>query len=273
MTVVIIVIVVIVVFVGVGAFVAARLSRTRRLRGRFGPEYERSLQEADSRGDAEAELLEREQRHEELEIRPLDPASRERYGAQWLAIQERFVDAPARSVHDADLLVTELMNERGYPTEEGFGQRLADLSVEHAGTLDHYRAAHEISARVGTDEAETEEMRRALVHYRALFADLLDGDTAGEPGRSTPGTTRAGGGPGTPGTTPAAGGPSTPGTTPAGGGPSTPGAAPIGDRPSTRGPSTPGTNPAAGGPTTPGTTPTGGRPSTPGTSPAGGDER
>lgn len=183
-TLTIVIVVILVVLVALIAFGALRMARTRRLRTRFGPEYERVAASAPNRNAAESELRARERRHEDLDIRPLDAASRDRYAREWAEVQERFVDAPARSIHDADLLVTELMRERGYPVED-FGQRLSDLSVRHGHTLEHYRQAHAISERITGSEAETEEMRQAMVHYREMFADLLVDGTSTDPNPAT----------------------------------------------------------------------------------------
>lgn len=147
-------------------------NRRRALRQRFGPEYDRVVESTEDRRAAERELRDRERRHAELELRPLDPESRERYSASWEEIQVRFVDAPDRAVGEADELVTRLVAERGYPTGD-YDDQLAHLSVEHARTLDHYRQAHDINERNSRGEATTEQLRQALVHYRALFADLL----------------------------------------------------------------------------------------------------
>ncbi|GAA0918209.1 hypothetical protein GCM10009557_89750 [Virgisporangium ochraceum] len=168
-------IIVLVLLLVVGAVLVAVglvASRRRALRQRFGPEYDRVVESTEDRRAAERELRERERRHAELELRPLDPASRERYSASWEEIQVRFVDAPDRAVGEADELVTRLIAERGYPTGD-YDDQLAHLSVEHANTLDHYRKAHEINERTSRGEATTEQLRQALVHYRALFADLL----------------------------------------------------------------------------------------------------
>ncbi|MEU7883463.1 hypothetical protein [Microbispora bryophytorum] len=172
-----VVIVAVLVILAVGYLVSAR-NRRRHLQDRFGPEYERTVRESDSRKEAEQELLAREERHAKLDIRPLDPQTREGYARKWAEVQERFVDAPGFAVTEADTLVTAVMAERGYPTDE-FEQRLSDLSVAHAATLDHYRNAHDISSRAARQEATTEELRQAMVHYRALFHELLgDGDDA-----------------------------------------------------------------------------------------------
>ena len=152
--------------------------RRRRLRRRFGPEYD-SLVEERGRRKAEAELAEREKRVSRLDIRPLDPAARSRYARRWTAVQEHFVDAPPGAVADAQSLVLAVMSERGYPTE-GEDQVLADLSVDHADALDHYRAARGIIQRAADNLASTEDLRQAVIHYRALFQDLLG--RPGEPG-------------------------------------------------------------------------------------------
>ncbi|MFJ7910764.1 hypothetical protein [Kitasatospora sp. NPDC096204] len=151
------------------------VNRRRRLRERFGPEYERTVNRSDSRIAAERELREREMRHRELDIRPLPTEARQRYSRDWIQVQQEFVDRPGTAVQDADRLVTTLMRDRGYPTED-YEQRLRDLSVEHGRTLEHYRAAHAVNTDAGRGEATTEELRGAMVHYHALFDALLDGE-------------------------------------------------------------------------------------------------
>src|SRR5690242_5467379 len=165
------IIVVVVVAVAVIAIVAAA-ARRRRLQQRFGPEYDRAVADAGSRRLAEAELSEREKRVKELDIRPLDPAARDRYAGQWTAIQQQFVDSPQNAIAEAQTLIAALMNERGYPTEDT-EQIMADLSVDHAATLRHFRTAQDLSARAADGAASTEDMRQAMVHYRTLFRDLL----------------------------------------------------------------------------------------------------
>ncbi|MEU0786944.1 hypothetical protein ABZ341_35930 [Streptomyces sp. NPDC006173] len=174
-TVIVIIAVVVVLLVcAVAAWVAT--SRRRKLRERFGPEYERAVETKDGRRDAERELREREERHDALDLRPLSEAVRDRYTQDWTKVQETFVDRPEDAVHAADQLVSSLMSDRGYPTE-GYEQQLKDLSVEHGRTLEHYRVAHEINGRSSSHQATTEELRGAMVHYRALFDELLhDGD-------------------------------------------------------------------------------------------------
>jgi hypothetical protein len=147
------------------------LWRRQSLRRRFGPEYRR-LAKQEGPLAAERELRERERRHASLQLKELDDATRERYREAWTAVQTRFVDAPESAIGAADELVTRLVAERGYPTGD-YDEQVAHLSVEHARTLEQYRAAHDINLRHERGEATTEDLRQALVHYRALFADLL----------------------------------------------------------------------------------------------------
>ncbi|MBM0279366.1 hypothetical protein [Micromonospora tarensis] len=169
---IVVIVLVVLVVVAVLAVAARSLSRRRALRNRFGPEYDRVVAEQDSRSAAERELRDRERRHAELTLTPLSPESRAWYSAAWEEIQVRFIDSPGETVGDADELVTRLIEEQGYPTGD-FSDQIAHLSVEHARTLTNYRDAHEIHLRNSRGEASTEELRQAVVHYRALFADLL----------------------------------------------------------------------------------------------------
>ena len=148
------------------------MARRRKLQQRFGPEYDRVAGQMHSRRKADAELAERERRVRSLDIHPLDETARVKYAGEWTAIQERFVDQPEEAVAQAGILVTAVMKDRGYPTE-GHDQILADLSVEHASTLDHYRQAHKVSLQAEGGTVSTEDLRQAMLHYRALFADLL----------------------------------------------------------------------------------------------------
>lgn len=168
------VVVAVVALVAVGLLVrrSQYRQRTERLRQRFGPEYRRVLHERRSRRHAEAELSDRERRHAALDIRPLTAASRERYADAWGDTQRRFVDDPVGAVTMGDRMISLLMEERGYPTED-FDQRVADLSVEHGQVLDNYRTARDIAERSGRNAATTEELRRAMLLYRSLFDDLL----------------------------------------------------------------------------------------------------
>jgi ribosomal protein L13E len=168
---VIVLIIVLLVIVAVALF-AVRAMRRKKLQSTFGPEYDRVVADTGSRSDAEKELREREKRHAELELKPLSAESKARYSAAWEEVQIQFVDNPGEAVTTADRLTTDLIAERGYPTGD-YDDQIANLSVEHARTLGHYRDAHEISRRNTEGEASTEDLRQALVHYRALFADLL----------------------------------------------------------------------------------------------------
>jgi len=170
-----------VVVVALAALALRTMIRRRHLQEQFGPEYERTVEAGSSRRAAEHDLSAREQRHEDLEIRPLPLAVRDRYVRDWTNVQEHFVDGPDQAVGEADQLVTTLMSERGYPTE-GYEQQKRDLSVEHARTLEHYRVAHDINGRVGSRDTSTEELRSEMVHYRALFEELLKDDTASSSG-------------------------------------------------------------------------------------------
>ena len=160
----------------VAAVMLVRQRRSQQLREGFGPEYERTIAETGDRRAAESELTERRERRSKLEIRELDPDARDRYAERWRAAQRAFVDEPAAAVAEADRLVAEVMHERGYPVEEDFERRAADVSVDHPVVVENYRAAHAISTRTVRDEASTEDLRQALVHFRALFAELLGAD-------------------------------------------------------------------------------------------------
>ncbi|KJY42503.1 hypothetical protein [Streptomyces sp. A1547] len=147
-------------------------SRRRHLQDRFGPEYERTVEQEGGRLAADRELHAREERHADLDIKELPEERRRAYAQEWSGVQEHFVDRPEGSVTQADELVTRLMRERGYPTD-GFDAQVRDLSVAHGDTLQHYRAAHAVKVRSTEGRATTEELRGAMVHYRALFAELL----------------------------------------------------------------------------------------------------
>jgi hypothetical protein len=176
-------IVVAVIVIGAVAAGVMAVLRRRRLKQRFGPEYDRLVGERDSRHKAEAELTGRERRVQGLDIQPLTGSAQAGYAGQWTSIQEQFVDAPADAVSGAQVLVAAVMTERGYPAgQQDQDQVLADLSVEHSGVLDRYRAAEEISSKATAGMASTEDLRQAMVHYHALFADLLGEPTYQGPG-------------------------------------------------------------------------------------------
>lgn len=172
------VVVVLLVIIGV---LVARAQRSRKLKAEFGPEYGRVVAERGDQRAAERELADRRQRVETFEIRPLDPVARERYQEQWAAAQRYFVDKPVDAVGQAHELVQRVMQDRGYPVDKDFEQRTADISVEHPALVENYRAANGISVRARTGQASTEQLRQAMVHFRALFDDLLAPGDAGRP--------------------------------------------------------------------------------------------
>ena len=153
--------------------VGVRVGRSKRLRSAFGSEYDRTVDEAGSRSEAEAELRDRQKRREELDLRPLAPEVRDGYLEQWRSTQERFVDDPRGATMEADHLVVEVMRARGYPVED-FDRRAADISVDYPELVGNYRAAHDVAVRQSLGEASTEDLRRAVRHYRALFDELLE---------------------------------------------------------------------------------------------------
>lgn len=180
------VIIVLLVIIGV---LVARQQRSRRLKDNFGPEYSRVVAERGDQRSAERELSDRQRRLDKFEIRPLEPATRERYSERWKAAQRQFVDHPAAAVSEAHELVQQVMHDRGYPVDQDFEQRAADISVEHPDVVENYRAANSISIRASNGQASTEQLRQSMVHFRALFDDLLapgeraqagDGDSVDE---------------------------------------------------------------------------------------------
>jgi hypothetical protein len=182
-TVVILLIVAVIVVIAVLLAMRARAQRSEALQERFGPEYRRTVDEAGDQRAAEKQLQEREQRREKLQIRDLEPAKREGYQAAWRGTQSRFVDDPSPAVREADLLVMSVMRDRGYPVDD-FDQRAEDISVDHPHVVDNYRSAHRISLADERGDATTEDLRQAMVHYRALFTDLL-GDSGPLPTEAT----------------------------------------------------------------------------------------
>jgi hypothetical protein len=164
--------VVVLVAIGVMAYFAREAWRSQNLRRRFGPEYERAVRSAGDQRTAERELAARQERRKHFALHELEPAARAEFGERWLEVQARFVDAPTEAVRDADALVSELMERMGYPTE-GFEQTASDVSVDHPREVEDYRAGHAVSVALADDGASTEDMRRGLKHYRALFESLL----------------------------------------------------------------------------------------------------
>lgn len=154
-------------------FFSRKKKQSDRLQQRFGEEYSRTVGELGGRTRAESELKAREKRVEDLTITPLAPAEGARFSQAWNALQGRFVDNPKGVVVQADELVRELMLKRGYPMGD-FERRAADISVDHPAVIEHYRAAQAIAARDERGEADTEQLRKAVVHYRVLFDEMLE---------------------------------------------------------------------------------------------------
>ena len=165
--------VLVVLIVAFGVWIFVKRKRRKRLQGQFGPEYPRAVQKYGSVTRAESALEAREARVRHLDIRPLHPRDADRFAAAWRATQARFVDDPQAAIAEADRLVRDLMEARGYPVGD-FEERVEDISVDHAGVVEHYRIAHAIALGSERGETTTEDLRQAVRHYRALFEDLLE---------------------------------------------------------------------------------------------------
>jgi hypothetical protein len=183
-TTVLLLIVIIALVVIVGWLLYER-RKSAELRSSFGPEYQRTVEQAGSRRAAEAELTARRRRVASLSIRPLPTADRDRYAESWRQVQSRFVDEPSAAISEADGLIRSVMEARGYPMTD-FDQRAADISVDHPRVVEHYRAAHAIATeQAGRTGQDTEALRQAMVHYRALFLELLGQDVVDQPQPAT----------------------------------------------------------------------------------------
>ncbi|PYL60509.1 MAG: hypothetical protein DMF24_09975 [Verrucomicrobia bacterium] len=169
----ILLLILIVVVIAVGAFLFWQWRRSAALKKKFGPEYQRAVGQFGGERKAEAELAAREKRVRKLDIRPLTPEEQARFSDAWKKAQARFVDEPSQAAADADVLVKQLMQTRGYPVGD-FEHRAADISVDHPTVVSNYRAAREIALRNNAGKATTEDIRQAMVHYRSLFEDLLE---------------------------------------------------------------------------------------------------
>jgi hypothetical protein len=167
------IIVVVLAISSVALWMYMQKRRTQKLRSRFGPEYDKAIGEHRDRGHAESELQKRATRVAKFNIHPLKAEDRLRYTEEWRREQSRFVDDPRAAVNQADTLVQEVMQRRGYPVGD-FDQSAADLSVDHPRVVENYRIAHEIALREREGAGDTEDLRKAMVSYRALFEDLLD---------------------------------------------------------------------------------------------------
>jgi hypothetical protein len=185
-TVLVVVIVLLVLALAAAAVLLYRRRRTERLQEHYGPEYERSLDQTGNRREAEARLTEREKRHRKLDIRDLRPEERDRFATSWEGIQREFVDDPKRAVHDADVLVLDIMRTRGYPVgDDGgdFERRAEDISVEHPEVVQRYRDAHAVRDATPSGDVDTEQQRSAVTSYRSLVDALLHGDRGDAPNR------------------------------------------------------------------------------------------
>lgn len=173
LTTIIIIIVVVVVLVLLGSAGVVWQRRSSRLKKKFGPEYEREVDEKGSRRKAESELRSREKRHESLNLVPLSDKTAESYREDWDKIQNRFVDEPGTAVDDADRLVVRIMRDRGYPVDD-FEQRAEDVAVEHPDVAQYYRQAHDVAIARQRGRADTEQLRESVTSYRKLVNALLD---------------------------------------------------------------------------------------------------
>jgi hypothetical protein len=160
------------IVVGAVLYRQQQAQRRRHLREQFGPEYDRLVAATGSSRAAERELDARTQRAAAFHIRTLSPEERAGFTTRWQQVQAEFVDNPKASLAHADELLGEVMSTRGYPVQD-FEQRAADLSVDHPVVVQHYHAAHGIALRHKKDQATTEDLRRAMIHYRTLFEELV----------------------------------------------------------------------------------------------------
>jgi hypothetical protein len=172
-TLVLVAAVVLLLAAAIGAWLFFRKRESEKLKKHFGREYDRAVKDYGKRSKAEAELKAREKRVEKLRIIPLEPQEAARFSEAWRSVQARFVDSPKDAVKKADVLLREVMEKRGYPMTD-FERRTADLSVHYPHLMDNYRRARDIALENERGAANTEELRQALVYYRALFAELLE---------------------------------------------------------------------------------------------------
>jgi hypothetical protein len=175
----IVIVLVVIAVVALLVAMAMRRRRTTTLRQRFGPEYDRAMQERDGRRAAEADLLERQHQRDQLDIKPLSEPARAHFAAEWHELQERFVDQPPNTVVAADDLVRRVMTARGYPMDD-FEAQANLISVDHPSIVENYRYAHSVCGRATSQEVSTEDLRAALLHYRSLFDELLDAQQSGQ---------------------------------------------------------------------------------------------
>ena len=179
--VIVIAVVVVVALVAVGA----RKRRTAMLRGHFGPEYDRAVENSEDQRAAEANLRAREKQRAQFDLQPLPEATRLGFASEWRDLQERFVDQPAQATGAADTLITRVMEARGYPMKD-FDAQAELISVDHPDTVENYRFAHAVQQRAETQQASTEDLREALLRYRSLFDELLRPEGNGAAGVDGP---------------------------------------------------------------------------------------
>lgn len=192
--VIIIIVVVVLAALAAGGVVLARRRRSQQLQEQFGPEYDRVLEDSDSKSEAESTLAARKKRHDSLELTALDEQTRQKHRDDWQRIQAGFVDDPGGSVEHADSLVVVIMRDRGYPVDD-FGQRADDLSVEHPRVVEHYREARRARDAHRAGSAGTEDLRDAVTSYRNLVDALLD-ESGGHDGHDAHGAEGGHGGQG-----------------------------------------------------------------------------
>lgn len=169
----IIIVVAVIVIVGVIlALIFSRRNRSKQLHEKFGSEYDHTIETMGSEKKAQTELNERQKHVETLDIHPLSVSQHDQYLADWTAVQSKFVDEPGQAINDADRLIMEVMQLRGYPVSD-FEQRAADISVKYPALVTNYRGAREIANKNKEGQANTEELRQAMIYYRSLFDELL----------------------------------------------------------------------------------------------------
>ncbi len=178
-TLLIIIVALLVIVVAAVLLTTSRRRHTEELKERFGPEYDHAVEKYGDQKKAEEELNSRAKRVEAFNLHNLQPGERERFAEEWRQTQAEFVDDPDKAIQHADKLVKQVMQARGYPVGD-FEQRAADISVDHPNVVNHYRTAHDIAIKESQGKASTEDLRQAMVHYRALFEDLLQPDTQEE---------------------------------------------------------------------------------------------
>jgi hypothetical protein len=173
----------VVIVVALAAYFIFRNRRTAALRDHFGDEYDRTVEQTGARAKAEAALKDREERVAKLDIRPLTAEERDGFSREWRDVKAVFVNSPVEAVHHADRLLTNIMKTRGYPMAD-FDRRYEDLTVDHGEVARHYREGHELVLRHGRGQGSTEDLRQAMIHFEALFDDLVNevtGEVANPP--------------------------------------------------------------------------------------------